>query len=92
MSDSKIRILKLNVLYHADVDSAATVVEKEAGSLDVIIFNAGTTNNGSLVKSNDDQFQAMVGINTVAPSSRYSSPLFDSQGAIHKDYRPRNGG
>lgn len=67
VSDSKIRILKLDVLSQADVDAAATAVEKEAGSLDVFIFNAGAANNGSVVKSDVDQLQAMVDINTVAP-------------------------
>ena len=90
MSDPKIRILKLNVLYRADVDAEATVVEKEAGSLDVLIFNAGAANNGSpWSKAMTMNFRAMVGINAVAPPSRhFSLPALDSQGGMSKRSSP----
>lgn len=67
-SDPKIRILKLDVLSQADVDAAATAVETETGSLDVLIINAGAgATQGAVAQSDTDDLQAIVNLNTVAP-------------------------
>lgn len=67
-SNRKVRILKFDVLSQADADTAATAVEEETGSLDVLIVNAGaTSSNGTVVTSTATELQTIIDLNTVAP-------------------------
>jgi len=55
--------IKFNVANSKEVDEAIKLIKEKKGNLDIVVNNAGITNDGLLIRTKDEDWQKVIDIN-----------------------------